>query len=58
MPEAIGNGAVLTESGQTVLLEGNHDFPPEVVDPAYLQPSDRHTRAACGRAWRATTTWW
>jgi uncharacterized protein (DUF427 family) len=48
---AVWNGAVLAESDRTVVVEGNHYFPPEDVNHAYLEPSPR--RSIClwkGRA--------
>jgi len=41
--EAVWNGAVLAESDSTVVVEGNHYFPPESVDERYLRASERHT---------------
>ena len=40
---AIWNGSVIAESDDTVVVEGNHYFPAEALDRAYLQPSERHT---------------
>lgn len=40
---AIWNGKVIAESPDTVVVEGNHYFPLESVDPSVLQPSDTHT---------------
>ena len=37
------NGATLAESDETVVVEGNHYFPPESVHEEYLLDSDRHT---------------
>lgn len=37
--KAVWNGAVLAESDETVVVEGNHYFPPESVDTRYLKPS-------------------
>ncbi|KAI0822004.1 DUF427-domain-containing protein [Trametes gibbosa] len=37
------NGAVLAESDKTVVVEGNHYFPPETVNTAALSPSSTHT---------------
>jgi uncharacterized protein (DUF427 family) len=37
------NGAVIAESDDTVIVEGNHYFPPDSVKHQYLQPSDLHT---------------
>ena len=41
--KAIWNGAVLAESDDTVVVEGNHYFPEAAVDKKYLEPSDTHT---------------
>jgi uncharacterized protein (DUF427 family) len=43
MPKAIWNGAVLAESDDTVVVEGNHYFPPESLVSAHFEPSGRHT---------------
>lgn len=43
MKKAIWNGQVIAESDQTILLEGNHYFPPQSVRHEYLLPSDTHT---------------
>jgi uncharacterized protein (DUF427 family) len=43
--KAMWKNAVLAESHQTVVVEGNHYFPPEAVNRQYLRPSD--TRTTC-----------
>ena len=43
MKKATWNGAVLAESDQTIIVEGNHYFPLAAVNQAYLQPSSTHT---------------
>lgn len=43
MPKAVWNGALVAESDDTVVVEGNHYFPIESVNEDYLRPSDRHT---------------
>lgn len=43
MKKASWNGTVLAESDQTVVVEGNHYFPPEAVNWQYLQESRHHT---------------
>lgn len=43
MAKAIWNGVILAESNETVIVEGNHYFPPESVNMAYFKPSDTHT---------------
>ncbi len=40
---ATWNGVVLAESADTVVVEGNHYFPPEAVRREYLSDSDTHT---------------
>lgn len=37
------NGAVIAESGDTVVVEGNHYFPVKDVRAGYLRPSNTHT---------------
>ena len=41
--KAIYKGVVLAESDQTVVIEGNHYFPPDSVNREYLQASDLTT---------------
>lgn len=43
MPKATWNGAVIAESDATVVVEGNHYFPPESVNTQYLSDSARQT---------------
>ncbi|PMB38580.1 DUF427 domain-containing protein [Fischerella thermalis] len=43
MPKAIWNGAVLAESNDTVVVEGNHYFPPDSINKEYFKESDTHT---------------
>lgn len=43
MAKAIWNGVILAESDKTVVVEGNHYFPPESVNMDYFKPSDTHT---------------
>ena len=44
MIRATWNGVVLAESDDTVVVEGNHYFPPDAVDRQYLRDSSKHTR--------------
>ncbi|TPP04637.1 DUF427 domain-containing protein [Rhizobium glycinendophyticum] len=39
--KATWNGAVIAESDDTVIVEGNHYFPFTSVNQVYLRPSDR-----------------
>jgi uncharacterized protein (DUF427 family) len=40
---ATWHGAVLAESDRTIIIEGNHYFPPEDVSAEYLSESSKHT---------------
>jgi uncharacterized protein (DUF427 family) len=50
MVEARWNGSLIASSDDTVVVEGNHYFPAEAVDPAVLRPSS--TTTAC--PWKGT----
>lgn len=41
--KAIWNGKVLAESNNTIMIEGNHYFPVDSVNKAYLEESNTHT---------------
>ena len=43
MPKAIWNGAVLAESAQTEVVEGNYYFPPDALNKEYFKESNTHT---------------
>ena len=43
MPKAIWNGAVLAESDQTEVVEGNYYFPPDALNKEYFKESNTHT---------------
>lgn len=43
MAKAIWNGVVLAESDDTIVVEGNHYFPPDTINRTYFRPSDMHT---------------
>jgi uncharacterized protein (DUF427 family) len=40
---AVWNGQVLAESDKTIVVEGNHYFPPDAVRRAFFAPSETHT---------------
>jgi len=40
---ATWNGAILAESDRTIVVEGNHYFPPDAIRREYFQPNDTHT---------------
>ena len=39
--KAVFKGVLIAESDHTVVIEGNHYFPPDSVNREYLQDSDR-----------------
>lgn len=43
MVKAIWNGAVLAQSDETIVVEGNHYFPPDALNREYLRESSKHT---------------
>ncbi|HEA67078.1 hypothetical protein LCGC14_2938840 [marine sediment metagenome] len=42
--KVVKKNIVLAESNQTIVIEGNHYFPPESINRDYLQKSDTHTK--------------
>ncbi|HKI91340.1 MAG TPA: DUF427 domain-containing protein [Gaiellaceae bacterium] len=54
MTQAIWNGAVIAESDDTVVVEGNHYFPIESVDRRYLVEGDTHS--VC--PWKGTASYY
>jgi uncharacterized protein (DUF427 family) len=53
MATATWNGTVIARSDQTVIVEGNHYFPLDAVDPSVLRPSEKTT--AC--PWKGTANY-
>lgn len=43
MVKAVWNDNVIAESDQTIIVEGNHYFPPEAVDRSFLVESEKTT---------------
>ncbi len=43
MPTARWNGVIIAQSDDTVMVEGNHYFPADSVDPALLEDSATHS---------------
>jgi len=41
--KAIWNKVTLAESNETVVIEGNHYFPPESINKEYFKNSDTHS---------------
>ncbi|MGB9738526.1 MAG: hypothetical protein C0184_11470 [Chloroflexus aggregans] len=54
MPRAIWNGAIIAESDATIVVEGNHYFPPDSVRREYLRESQTHT--VC--SWKGTASYY
>ncbi|MBP6820977.1 MAG: DUF427 domain-containing protein [Acidobacteria bacterium] len=52
--KAIWNGEVIAESNETVVVEGNHYFPPSAIKPEHFQSSETHT--VCG--WKGTASYY
>ena len=48
--KAIWNGEVLADSNETVVVEGNHYFPPSSLNMQFFKPSDHTT--VC--SWKGT----
>lgn len=53
MPKAVWNGTVIAESDDTVMVEGNHYFPADSVNPEYLAGST--TTSVC--PWKGTASY-
>ncbi|GAB1520577.1 hypothetical protein RhiTH_003656 [Rhizoctonia solani] len=43
MPQAKIGDTLLADSDQTIVVEGNHYFPPDSLNKAYFKESDTHT---------------
>ena len=43
MPKATWNGTVIAESDDTIVVEGNHYFPPDSIKREYFTESEAHT---------------
>jgi len=52
--KAIWNGAILAESDQTVVVDGNHYFPADSIVREHFIPSETHT--VCG--WKGTASYY
>ncbi len=54
MVRATWNGVVLAESDDTVVVEGNHYFPPESINEEFFSDSSKTT--VCG--WKGTASYY
>jgi uncharacterized protein (DUF427 family) len=52
--KAIWNDTILAESDETIVVEGNHYFPPEAIQSEYFQESQSHT--VC--PWKGTASYY
>lgn len=53
MPKAIWNNRVIAESTDTVMVEGNHYFPPNSISPEFFAPTE--TTTVCH--WKGTASY-
>ena len=44
--KATWNGQIVAESDDTIVVEGNHYFPPDSIDRRFFAPSDRRTHCS------------
>lgn len=52
--KAIWNGAVIAQSDDIVIVEGNHYFPPDAINPEFFRPSAKTT--VCG--WKGLASYY
>lgn len=54
MPTATWNGAVLADSDQTVVVEGNHYFPPDAINREHFEEIEQTSRCP----WKGTASYY
>jgi uncharacterized protein (DUF427 family) len=54
MTKAVWNGATIAESDNTVVVEGNHYFPPDSVHMEFVRPSSSTSRCP----WKGTASYY
>ncbi len=54
MTKAIWNGQQLADSDATIVVEGNHYFPPDSIDRQFFEASEKHT--TCG--WKGEASYY
>ena len=52
--KAIWNGEVIAESSETIVVEGNHYFPPSSISQKFYQPSNHRTKCP----WKGTASYY
>lgn len=55
--KAVGNGATIAESDDTLVVEGNHYFPADSVRDDFLRPSSKRTSCAAPQPPRSVAEW-
>lgn len=53
MPKAVWNNTVIAESAETVMVEGNHYFPPNSISQEHFVPTQ--TETVCH--WKGTASY-
>ena len=51
--KASWNGQVIAESDDTVVVEGNHYFPPDTINQEFIEDSDHHSYCP----WKGTASY-
>ncbi|MHA7238899.1 DUF427 domain-containing protein [Arthrobacter sp. TMS1-12-1] len=54
MPKAVWKDTVVAQSDETVMVEGNHYFPPESIVQELFRPTETHT--VC--PWKGTASYY
>ena len=54
MVKAVWNRKILAESDRTIVIEGNHYFPPETIRTEFFQESSTHTICP----WKGTASYY
>ena len=52
--KAVWNNTVIAESDSTIVIEGNHYFPPESIKKEFFQESNTHTQCS----WKGTASYY
>lgn len=52
--KAVWNGSVIAQSGDTVVVEGNHYFPAASLQREYFRESDHHSECP----WKGTASYY
>ena len=52
--QAIWQGTIIAESNETIIVEGNHYFPPNSLNEEYLKETDSHSTCF----WKGTASYY